>query len=203
MVHAHAIPCLLFPGWKHGRTLRCAPTGQTIYHVGADHCVRPIIPAGLCPAHRVLRHHAPVNQRSQHIKNLTDHTTFAPSDIRSRIPRFSPEARRANMALMELLRAIAGRKGATPAQIALAWLLAQKPRIVPIPETTKIHRLQENIGAVSVGLGLPWRTCRLWTSVGPAQAQQVPDYIERPDDAAGVLNIYPGDGVPPGSEDGT
>ncbi|PZA06781.1 MULTISPECIES: aldo/keto reductase [unclassified Meiothermus] len=79
-------------------------------------------------------------------------TAFAPSDLRSRIPRFSPEARQANQALVELLRNIAGRKGATPAQVALAWLLAQKPWIVPIPGTTKLPRLQENIGAVNVAL---------------------------------------------------
>jgi len=83
---------------------------------------------------------------------IDEHTTFAPSDLRSRIPRFTPEARRVNMALVELLRTIAERKGATPAQIALAWLLAQKPWIVPIPGTTRLHRLQENIGAVNVEL---------------------------------------------------
>jgi aryl-alcohol dehydrogenase-like predicted oxidoreductase len=68
------------------------------------------------------------------------------------VPRFSPEARKANMALVELGKSVAERKGGTPAQIALAWLLAQKPWIVPIPGTTKLHRLKENLGAVSVEL---------------------------------------------------
>jgi aryl-alcohol dehydrogenase-like predicted oxidoreductase len=83
---------------------------------------------------------------------LDENTTFNPSDLRSRIPRFTPEALKANLALVDLLGRIAERKGATPAQIALAWLLAQKPWIVPIPGTTKLHRLEENIGAVNVEL---------------------------------------------------
>jgi len=77
---------------------------------------------------------------------------LAPNDFRSISPRFTSRARAANMALVELLRSIAGRKEATPAQIALAWLLAQKPWIVPIPGTTKLHRLEENLGAVQVAL---------------------------------------------------
>ncbi|WP_158818093.1 aldo/keto reductase [Methylocapsa sp. S129] len=83
---------------------------------------------------------------------INDATTFDNSDLRSRIPRFEPEARRANQALVDLLRSIADRKGATPAQIALAWLLAQKPWIVPIPGTRKLDRLEENLGSVSVAL---------------------------------------------------
>ena len=79
-------------------------------------------------------------------------TTFDSSDFRSRLPRFTPEALKANQALVDLLGAIAERKQATPAQIALAWLLAQKPWIVPIPGTTKLHRLEENIGAAAVEL---------------------------------------------------
>jgi aryl-alcohol dehydrogenase-like predicted oxidoreductase len=79
-------------------------------------------------------------------------TTFNASDIRSRIPRFEPKARQANQALVDLLRSIADRKAAMPAQIALAWLLAQKPWIVPIPGTRKLNELQENLGAVSVVL---------------------------------------------------
>ncbi len=79
-------------------------------------------------------------------------TRFDASDFRNAVPRFSPEARAANMALVDLVRELATRKGATPAQIALAWLLAQKPWIVPIPGTTKLHRLEENLGAVSVAL---------------------------------------------------
>ncbi|WP_026234837.1 aldo/keto reductase [Calidithermus timidus] len=83
---------------------------------------------------------------------IDESTSFAPSDLRSRIPRFSPEARQTNRALVDLLQRMAEQKGATPAQIALAWLLAQKPWIVPIPGTTKLHRLQENIGAVGLEL---------------------------------------------------
>jgi aryl-alcohol dehydrogenase-like predicted oxidoreductase len=79
-------------------------------------------------------------------------TTFDSSDFRSTLPRFTPEALKANQALIELLGRMAERKKATSAQIALAWLLAQKPWIVPIPGTTKLHRLEENIGAVSVEL---------------------------------------------------
>jgi aryl-alcohol dehydrogenase-like predicted oxidoreductase len=79
-------------------------------------------------------------------------TNFSPSDLRSRIPRFAPEARNANRALVDLLGRIAERKQATPAQIALAWLLAQKPWIVPIPGTTELARFEENIGAANVEL---------------------------------------------------
>ncbi len=83
---------------------------------------------------------------------IDETTTFDPSDLRSRIPRFAPEARKANLVLVDLIRAIGERKGATPAQIALAWLLAQKPWIVPIPGARKLERLQENLGAVAVEL---------------------------------------------------
>jgi len=83
---------------------------------------------------------------------ITEQTTFDSSDFRNIVPRFTPEARKANQVLVDLLRTIGQRKGATPAQIALAWLLAQKPWIVPIPGTTKATRLEENIGAVSVEL---------------------------------------------------
>ena len=79
-------------------------------------------------------------------------TQFNATDFRNSVPRFSPEARATNMALVDLVRELAARKGATPAQIALAWLLAQKSWIVPIPGTTKLHRLEENLGAVSVAL---------------------------------------------------
>jgi len=79
-------------------------------------------------------------------------TTFDSSDFRSTLPRFTPEALKANQALIDLLGKIGQRKKATPAQVALAWLLAQKPWIVPIPGTTKLHRLDENIGAVAVEL---------------------------------------------------
>jgi len=83
---------------------------------------------------------------------IDENATFDRSDFRAALPRFTPEARKANQALIDLLARIAGRKHATPAQIALAWLLAQKPWIVPIPGTTKLHRLEENIGAVDVAL---------------------------------------------------
>jgi aryl-alcohol dehydrogenase-like predicted oxidoreductase len=81
-----------------------------------------------------------------------ENTTFDSTDFRSALPRFTPEALKANRGLVDLLGQIAQRKKATPAQIALAWLLAQKPWIVPIPGTTKLHRLEENIGAASVEL---------------------------------------------------
>jgi aryl-alcohol dehydrogenase-like predicted oxidoreductase len=83
---------------------------------------------------------------------MDEKTTFGSSDFRSTLPRFTPEALKANQALITLLGSIAERKKATPAQIALAWLLAQKPWIVPIPGTTKLPRLDENIGAVAVEL---------------------------------------------------
>ena len=83
---------------------------------------------------------------------IDENTTFDSNDFRNIVPRFTPEARKANQALVDLLGEIAARKQATPAQIALAWLLAQKPWIVPIPGTTKLHRLEENIGAASVEL---------------------------------------------------
>jgi aryl-alcohol dehydrogenase-like predicted oxidoreductase len=79
-------------------------------------------------------------------------TTFDPTDFRNISPRFTPEARTANQAVVDLLKSIADSKGGTPAQIALAWLLAQKPWIVPIPGTTKLHRLEENLGAVNIQL---------------------------------------------------
>ena len=83
---------------------------------------------------------------------IDENAKFDSSDFRSTLPRFTPDALKANQALIDLLGRIAERKKATPAQIALAWLLAQKPWIVPIPGTTKLHRLDENIGALSVEL---------------------------------------------------
>lgn len=83
---------------------------------------------------------------------LDEKTTFTPNDFRNIVPRFSAEARKANQGIVDLLRAIAERKAATPAQIALAWLLAQKPWIVPIPGTTKLARIEENVGAAAVDL---------------------------------------------------
>jgi len=83
---------------------------------------------------------------------MNENTKLDSTDFRSTLPRFTPEAMKANHALVDLLGNIAQRKKATPAQIALAWLLAQKPWIVPIPGTTKLHRLEENIGAVEIEL---------------------------------------------------
>ena len=83
---------------------------------------------------------------------INENTTFDRSDFRNIVPRFTPEARKANQALVDLLREIAERKKATPAQIVLVWLLAQKPWIVPIPGTTKLERLEENIGSTAVEL---------------------------------------------------
>ena len=83
---------------------------------------------------------------------IDENTKFDNTDFRNIVPRFTPEARKANQALVDLLGKVAKQKHATPAQIALAWLLAQKPWIVPIPGTTKLNRLDENIGAVAVEL---------------------------------------------------
>ena len=83
---------------------------------------------------------------------IDESTTFDSSDFRNIVPRFTPEARKANQELVELLRSVAEKKSATPAQVALAWLLSQKPWIVPIPGTTKMHRLEENLGAARVNL---------------------------------------------------
>ena len=83
---------------------------------------------------------------------INENTKFDSTDFRTTVPRFAPEALKANMALVNLVRDVAARKGATPAQTALAWLLAQRPWIVPIPGTTKLHRLEENLGAVAVEL---------------------------------------------------
>lgn len=83
---------------------------------------------------------------------IDEHTQFDASDFRNAVPRFSPQARKANRALVDVVKAVAQRKHATPAQVALAWLLAQKPWIVPIPGTTKQHRLEENLGAVELQL---------------------------------------------------
>jgi aryl-alcohol dehydrogenase-like predicted oxidoreductase len=83
---------------------------------------------------------------------INENTKFDPTDFRNHVPRFSAEARKANMALVEVVKSVADRKSASPAQVALAWLLAQKPWIVPIPGTTKLHRLEENLGAIDLQL---------------------------------------------------
>src|SRR6195256_6813436 len=83
---------------------------------------------------------------------IDEKTTFDSSDFRNIVPRFTPENRKTNLAFVDWLTKFAERKKATPAQIALAWLLAQKPWIVPIPGTTKLHRLEENVGATAIEL---------------------------------------------------
>ena len=83
---------------------------------------------------------------------IDEKTTFDPGDFRNTVPRLAPENRKANQAIVDLVGTLAARKGATPAQLALAWVLAQRPWIVPIPGTTKLHRLEENLGAVNVEL---------------------------------------------------
>jgi aryl-alcohol dehydrogenase-like predicted oxidoreductase len=93
-----------------------------------------------------------VSRSSIRPKQIDENTTFDSSDFRNIVPRFTAENRKANLALVDLLAGIAERKKATPAQIALAWLLAQKPWIVPIPGTTKVRRLEENIGAAAIEL---------------------------------------------------
>jgi aryl-alcohol dehydrogenase-like predicted oxidoreductase len=111
---------------------------------------------------------------------INEDTKFDSTDFRNIIPRFTPEARKANQALVDLLRKIAQRKKATPAQIALAWLLAQKPWIVPIPGTTKLARLEENIGAVAIELTLgDLREIESAASKITIQGARYPEHIER------------------------
>ena len=111
---------------------------------------------------------------------IDESTTFDGGDPRSRIPRFTPEARKANQALVDLLGTIAERKHATPAQIALAWLLAQQPWIVPIPGTTKLHRLEENLGATEIKLTLDdLREIEHAASQITVQGARYPEELER------------------------
>ena len=101
---------------------------------------------------------------------IDENTTFASTDFRNTLPRFSPENRKSNQTVVDLVGAIATRKGITPAQLALAWVLAQRPWIVPIPGTTKLHRLEENLGAVNVEL--------------------TPDDVRQIDDAASKVTVH-------------
>ena len=111
---------------------------------------------------------------------IDENTTFDKSDFRNIVPRFTPEARKANQALVDLLRQIADRKHGTPAQIALAWLLARKPWIVPIPGTTKLHRLEENIGAVEIELTADdLREIDVAASQIEVQGARYPEALER------------------------
>ena len=111
---------------------------------------------------------------------INENTTFDSNDFRNIVPRFTPEARKANHALVDLLGEIAARKKVTPAQIALAWLLAQKPWIVPIPGTTKLHRLEENIGAAAVEL-TPEELITIDSAVSmiTLQGARYPEHLQR------------------------
>ena len=111
---------------------------------------------------------------------INEHTTFQTGDFRKGVPRFSPEARRANQALVDVLVEIAKTHGATPAQIALAWLLAQKPWIVPIPGTTKLTRLEENLGAIKLALA-PGDLQGIGKAVSqvPVQGARYPEFMQR------------------------
>jgi len=111
---------------------------------------------------------------------MNENTTFDSSDFRNTLPRFTPEARKANRALVDLLGEIAKRNNATPAQIALAWLLGQKPWIVPIPGTTKLQRLEENVGAVEIELTKDdLREIERAASQIEVQGARYPDHLEQ------------------------
>jgi len=111
---------------------------------------------------------------------INEHTTFDSSDFRNILPRFTAEARKANQALVDVLGEIAKQKKKTPAQIALAWLLAQKPWIVPIPGTTKLHRLEENLGAANVELsGDDLREIDSALSKTPVQGARYPEHLQK------------------------
>jgi aryl-alcohol dehydrogenase-like predicted oxidoreductase len=111
---------------------------------------------------------------------MDKNTTFGSSDFRSKLPRFTPEALKANQAVVDLLGSIAKQKGATPAQIALAWLLAQKPWIVPIPGTTKLSRLDENIGSVAIKLTADdLREIDTTASKITVQGERYPEHLQR------------------------
>jgi aryl-alcohol dehydrogenase-like predicted oxidoreductase len=111
---------------------------------------------------------------------IDENATFDSSDFRSTLPRFTPEAIRANQALIDLLGQTAGRKEATPAQVALAWVLAQKPWIVPIPGTTKLHRLDENLGAAAVELTADdLREIETAASQITVQGARYPEHLEK------------------------
>ncbi len=111
---------------------------------------------------------------------INEKTAFDSADFRNIVPGFTPEARKANQALVDRLREIAARKQATPAQIAIAWLLAQRPWIVPIPGTTKLHRLEENIGAAAVVLTSgDLRDIDRALSKAPVQGARYPEHLQK------------------------
>ncbi|ACF13258.1 aldo/keto reductase [Chloroherpeton thalassium ATCC 35110] len=111
---------------------------------------------------------------------INEHTTFDKTDFRNSLPRFTPEARKANQNLVDLLSRMAAKKQATPAQIALAWLLAKKPWIVPIPGTTKLSRLEENLGAAEISLS-PDDMLEIETAASkiPVQGERYPENLEK------------------------
>jgi len=111
---------------------------------------------------------------------INENTKFDSTDFRQNVPRFSEENRKANQALVDIIKTFAEQKKVTPAQVALAWLLEQKPWIVPIPGTTKLHRLQENIGAVSVQL-LPEDLRKLESAASkiPVQGARYPEHLQK------------------------
>ncbi|MBA4099580.1 MAG: aldo/keto reductase [Rhodospirillum sp.] len=111
---------------------------------------------------------------------ISETTTFDKHDFRNIVPRFSPEARKANQAIVDVVRDLAAEKGVTPAQIALAWLLARKPWIVPIPGTTKLHRLEENVGAAAVTL-TPDDLGNIERAVSkvPVQGARYPEHLQK------------------------
>jgi len=111
---------------------------------------------------------------------ISESTTFDSTDFRNIVPRFTTEARKANQALVDLLGQMAAQRGATPAQIALAWLLARKPWIVPIPGTTKLHRLEENLGAASIEL-TPSDLSEIESAVSliPVQGERYPQHLQQ------------------------
>ncbi|HEX9082477.1 MAG TPA: aldo/keto reductase [Holophagaceae bacterium] len=111
---------------------------------------------------------------------IDETTTFDPTDFRNVVPRFTPEARKANLALVEVLRGLAAQKGTTPAQLALAWLLAQKPWIVPIPGTTRLHRLEENLGAAALALTAEdLQAIEAATSQVELQGARYPEHLQK------------------------
>jgi aryl-alcohol dehydrogenase-like predicted oxidoreductase len=115
---------------------------------------------------------------------IDETTTFEQGDFRNLVPRLTPEARRANLALVDAIRPVAARRQATLAQVALAWLLAQKPWIVPIPGTTKLHRLEENLGAVDLVL-----TAEDLAEIGAALAQVEVQGERLPDAVLKMTNL--------------
>jgi aryl-alcohol dehydrogenase-like predicted oxidoreductase len=111
---------------------------------------------------------------------IDENTLFVESDFRLGLPRFTPENRKANLAFVEWLKGFAARRQATPAQVALAWLLAQKPWIVPIPATTKLHRLEENLGAASLKLSVQdLREIDNATATIAIQGPRYPDHLQK------------------------